>query len=627
MSFETLSQLADRSGDRELHDAGARAHAQLLTLAREAGSRRVLYQKSLACLAQWFSAPFAALSVRLDSESVDEECHTGPTDPGFWRPMVCQFLTDSLAAGAPRARLLSARGAELTVGLLSAPIYHDRDGKPGAITLVAPLAPNQLHARLLELESLAALLAHLDAAFADRRPAGAAGAGDATTLARAAAARTPEELAFYLTNALRTKLRCEQVVLSMVAGGRVRAISISGLDDVPRRSPGVTPIVAAMEECLDAQKPLICQREDALTGPSVASGHRLHAAWHAATAGACVASIPLCADGRVAAIVSLRRRAEEPFTAELICQALHTLEPFAAALLLLQRARRGLLRHVGDALVETARALLAPRRMGRRLVAVAIVAAALWVAFGTAGQVVTSRCTVVAQRARHLTTPFACVLKAVHASAGDIVRLGDLLCEFDPEEFTLQREELRAQLAVFEQERTRAMAANAPVDARLAAANAAVIQSRLRGVERRLEQCAVRAPFDGVVTAGDLRTRVGAVLQQGEPLFELVPAACWRLEIAVPEIAADGLRDGLTGVFIGAARPEESHALRVTRVRPRAEVRNGQNVYVAEAEVSDQAAWIRPGMEGFARVDFGSRPVWWLMSHRVIEGLQLGGWL
>ncbi|MCG3126932.1 MAG: hypothetical protein CHACPFDD_01787 [Phycisphaerae bacterium] len=627
MSFDSLSKLAEQSGDRELHEIGSRAAAQLIAIARDVSTRRALYQKSLACLARWFSAPFAAISVQLDSESVDEEHHSGPTDPGFWRPTVAHFLTESLAAGAPRARLLSARGADLTVGLLAAPIHHDRDGKPGAVVLVVPLSSDQLQPRLLELESLAALLSHLDATLSDRRPRGAAASGDGAALSRSATARTPEELAFALTNGLRAKLGCEQVALSLAAYGRVRVLSISGLDDLPRRSPGIRQIVAAMEECLDAAKPLVCQREDALADSGMASGYRLHAAWHAAAAGACVASIPLRADGRIVAIVSIRRRAEEPITLQLVAQTHHALEPYAQALVLLQRARRGLLRHASDAIVDAARGLVAPGRLGRKLLTAAGVALALWVAFGTARHVVTSRCTVVAQRARHMTAPFPVMLKAAHVSAGDAVRQGDLLCEFDAEEATLQREELRAQLVVHEQERTRAMAGNAPVEARLAAANAAVIQSRLRSVERRLEQCRVRAPFDGVVTVGDLRTRIGAVFQQGEPLFELAPSSCWRLEIAVTENAADGLRDGLTGAFIGSARPEETLALRVTRVHPRAEVRDGHNVYLAEAEVAGQPDWIRPGMEGFARVDYGPRRVWWLISHRLIESLQLAGWL
>ena len=65
--------------------------------------------------------------------------------------------------------------------------------------------------------------------------------------ARAASCETTAELAFAITNELRNKLGCEQVSLGMVRRGRVKVVSISGLDEVKKQSPGVAAMIGAME--------------------------------------------------------------------------------------------------------------------------------------------------------------------------------------------------------------------------------------------------------------------------------------------------------------------------------------------------------------------------------------------
>jgi hypothetical protein len=55
--------------------------------------------------------------------------------------------------------------------------------------------------------------------------------------------------------------------------------------------------------------------------------------------------------------------------------------------------------------------------------------------------------------------------------------------------------------------------------------------------------------------------------------------------------------------------------------------RNGKNVFIAEATVEDNPAWMRAGMEGVARIDAGTRRVWWVALHRMIDYLRLTFWL
>lgn len=601
--------------------------AAIAELARTCATRHTFFSKALGCIAEACDSPYAAYHARSGAEVMQDDCHRGRSNPGFWKERVQRYLTESLAEGRARATLLSARQAELRIALISVPLFDKGGATMGALALVAPITDVDARPRVALVESLAALTSCLAASVgAAPATAGQAGVKEAThAAARAAAFESVEELAFNITNTLRNKLGGELVALGLVSGRRVRIISISGLDDVSRRSPGVVCIQAAMEECLDFGRAVSGDIDASDDQPAPA--YRLHRQWRQSARGASVASIPLMAGDKCVAVLSLRRRADKPLRADELEQIKTTVEPYAGALLLVRAARRSVLRHVRDALHERVAAFAQPERHALRIAVGVVLVAATWFFFGTLNYDVAVPCVVTPAEVRHVSMPLDGTLAAARAIAGDRVRAGDVLCELDRREPELQAGELRAQLAVCQQDRQRAMAAAAPVEARLAEANEHLAQAKLRIVERRLEQTLVRSPIDGVVVNGDMRTRVGAVLPQGTPLFEVAPLSNWRLELRAPQtIAADLSRD-ITGRFANHARPEVTQPFRLTHVRPRPEPHEGRNVYIAEGEIAVDTDWMRPGMEGLAKVHLGRRAVWWVTLHRAIDYLRLNFWL
>jgi multidrug efflux pump subunit AcrA (membrane-fusion protein) len=212
--------------------------------------------------------------------------------------------------------------------------------------------------------------------------------------------------------------------------------------------------------------------------------------------------------------------------------------------------------------------------------------------------------------------------------AGDVVRKGDVLATFRTEELLLERDRLRAELQVQQYAAGQAMAQNAaPVEVRLAQAQAHLLETQLALLQVRLDAATVRAPFDGIVVSGDLRSRIGQPLALGDPLFQVAPDGRWKLRLQVPEQAVDDVAAGQSGVFATDARPDEQESFELRRVSPGAEVVNGQNVYVAEAEVEVAAPWMRPGMEGIGKIGTGNRVTWWVLLHRLTDWLRLHFWL
>ncbi|MEP0846687.1 MAG: HlyD family efflux transporter periplasmic adaptor subunit [Phycisphaerae bacterium] len=602
-------------------------YAELIQLARSSASQHAFYGRALRCVARICASPYAVLHVALGSEVLQDECHFGPGDPALWKARVQRHLTEGLSERRVRATLLGARGAELRMCLVSTPLFSPEGASIGALAMIFPVDETDARPRVAFVESLAAMISY--AAGHLGAPAGPPPATTAPdeSIGRAAGFSTMEELAFNITNALRARLKCDQAALSLAQRQRVRILSISGLDDVRHNSPGAARIRSAMEECLDHGAFIAWSSPASIGADSMAGAHRLHRAWSEAAGGASVVSIPLFAGPRIAAILSLRRAPDRPFRADEIERIQKSVSPYAPALLLLRRATRGVLAHACESTKAALAALLQPGKAGRKVAIAVAVALAAWVAFGTLPYRITAPCVLAPAKARHVSVPFDGILASARVVAGERVRAGDVLCELDRRELELQQAEIQAQLAVAEHERLRAMAERSPVDAALAESNERLLRTRLQIVESRIERSRIRSPIDGIVVAGDLRQRVGGALRMGEPCFEVAPLSDWRVEVELPQYAAADVLIGQPGAYVDQARPEQPRALRIARVAPKSEAREGRSVFIAEAEVSLESDWLRPGMEGVARIEAGPRPVWWLAAHRVIDYLRANFWL
>lgn len=613
-------------------------YAEIVALGGRGASKEHFWAESLAVLARDFVCPYAALHVRYPSEVVQHDVHSGPTDPNFWKPSLQQFLTESLADPKPRIRLLKARSGDTRIAFLGVPVFDAAGSTIGAVALVVP-ADGSFDV----LPSLARLEGLVRLAFVCSEGVGPArarfdgstatgpqptSASSAKSMSRAASYSTAEEFAFAMTNELASRMGFQQVALGWVHGPRVRILSVSGLDQVNEKSPGIVRLRAAMEECLDSGDPIVHQAGDSWSSLRYASGHRLHQQWHAAANGDAVASIPLASgtDDTVA-VLSLRRLADQPFTDEQIDELRGRVEGLVPGLILIQRASRGLCRHVVDHGRSLFGAMAAPGRWGRKAAVVAAVLTASWFLFGTMEYDLRVPCTVTPARTRHVTAPFDGMIASTLVVEADRVRKGQILCTLHRRDLELTRAELVAELTVVQRQMDQAIAENTPVEVRLAQARQTLAETRLASVNRRIEQTTIRAPIDGVVVSGDLRKMIGNVVIQGTALFQVAPYDEWTLELAVPESASGDLAVGLDGSFVSIARPEASSPFHIDHVSADSQIRGGQNVYIAEAALDGAAAWVRPGMEGTARIHVGRRAVWWIVLHRAIDYFRVSLWL
>ena len=52
----------------------------------------------------------------------------------------------------------------------------------------------------------------------------------------------------------------------------------------------------------------------------------------------------------------------------------------------------------------------------------------------------------------------------------------------------------------------------------------------------------------------------------------------------------------------------------------------GRNVFDVETDIAADAARIRPGLEGVAKITVGEAPLAWVWSHRLVDWVRLTVW-
>ncbi|MEM8758342.1 MAG: HlyD family efflux transporter periplasmic adaptor subunit [Planctomycetota bacterium] len=625
MSTETAHSRAP-SGPEQTSDTPQASMVRELSsrlhrLTEETRSPASYYKRASAEIVRAFRSPYGAVSVRIGAEVIEDYWHQGSTDPRFWKKPIEELLNESLEHGRPVARRFTSRDARFHIALLSVMLRDINGSMIGVLSLVVRCERAEDAARHRELLESIAAQAALGAARVEARGSGEAdGEQPGAELSKVAGYRSATELAFALVASLRSKFGCEQAAIGIATGSRCRVLAVSGLDEFSDRSAVGRTIRDAMGEAVDAGRGISSQTGEAC-------GYTQHVRWLESCGPGAVASVPVEAAPGVRVVVSLRRPSDMGFRADELEQVSTLIEPYAPAFDLIRRATRSTVSHARSSAAESTKSLIGRGAWARKAAACVAVALIAWVAFGRLTYSVSTSATVEPSRVRHVAAPFGGTLEAVLVAPGDEVAAGELLAQFDVTDLWVERRRVEAEAAIARIDEDLAIAEGSAVDVALSRAERERAGARLAEIDRQIGRARVVAPFAGRVVEGDVRRRVGESLPLGEPLFMIADASEWRIEAAVPQRVADELGAGLVGTFAPAARPEAEWSVSIERVHPTPEVRGSQAVYIAEAALPDIPDWFKPGMEGNARIELGSKPVWWIVSNRVVDYLRLNFWL
>jgi multidrug resistance efflux pump len=160
----------------------------------------------------------------------------------------------------------------------------------------------------------------------------------------------------------------------------------------------------------------------------------------------------------------------------------------------------------------------------------------------------------------------------------------------------------------------------------IGAAQSRQLDAQIALLDDKLARVTLKAPFDGIVVSGDLSQLLGAPVETGKILFQVAPLDDYRVVLQADERDIADLHKGQHGELSLSGLPFQHLVFQVKQITPVATVQDGRNFFRVEAQLDTAPDQIRPGMEGVAKVDVGSRKLIWIWTHSLVDWVRNWAW-
>ncbi|WP_375688499.1 efflux RND transporter periplasmic adaptor subunit [Pseudooceanicola sp. LIPI14-2-Ac024] len=417
------------------------------------------------------------------------------------------------------------------------------------------------------------------------------------------------------------RLQCTRVSIGHVKRRTARTDAISNTATVKARSGLVQAISAAMDEAIEQQARIRIPSPEGTVTKHATSAHQALVAKGGSGA---VLTVPLHVDADTTGAIVLER--ETPFP-EADVALVEQLAALVAPSLEAKRLNdRWLMSKAAGSVGSGLRMVFGPRHMAWKLAAVAAACVVLVLVFATGQFRVSGDARLEGVVRRVVTSPMDGFIESAEVRPGDIVAAGQTLARLDDSELRLERVRWLSEKAQYDQGYRTAFVEGDLPEAQIIRAQIEGAEARLMLIDEQLARTEILAPFDGVVTSGDLTQSLGSPVGRGDVLFEVAPLDRYRVIVEVEEADIGFVEEGQESRIVLSAAPDRSFGFRVTKLTPVAEVKEGLNLFRVEGELLDLDEVMRPGMEGVAKIDIEDRRYAWIWTHRAIWWARMTLW-
>lgn len=423
---------------------------------------------------------------------------------------------------------------------------------------------------------------------------------------------------------LATRLDCDRVSLG-VAGVlrqvKVRALSHSA--EFGKQMNLIRSIALAMEESIE-QAAVLRHPDPESSGRRVTQAHQQLARDHGSAA---VLTVPLRGqDGGIFGALTFERSVSESFDAATVALC----ESVAALLGPILEAKRTIDRPLPARMWDTARSLAAklfgPRHLVWKIAAAAVTVLAVALALVDGDFRVTAKTTLEGEIRRAVAAPFRGFVYEAPVRSGDIVGEGQVMCSLDVRDLRLERSRWASEREQYVVEHRKAMAERERAAVNVLGKKMRQAEAQIALLDERIERATMRAPFDGIVVTGDLSQSLGAPVETGQVLFEVAPLDQYRVTMRVDERDIDEIREGQQGSLVLTSLPTESLTFEVVRITPVSVSEEGRNLFVVEGALGQVSERLRPGMEGYGKIEVDRRKLLWIWTHDMIDWVRIRLW-
>ncbi len=424
-------------------------------------------------------------------------------------------------------------------------------------------------------------------------------------------------------NELAAQWHCECVSLGFLKGKYVQVVAMNHTEEIYRKMGLIQAIELAMEECLDQDTEILVPEPEKVSYVGRAS-QKLSERENPST----VLSLPLRKQDSVFAVLTMERAMDTPFTHSELETLRLVCELCSARLADLYRHDHWFRNLFVDKPRKTFSNILNPSHTWAKIAGVVLFLVLVFLIFARGQFRPDAPFVLETVEQQVIPAPFDGYLKAVMVDVGQTVQKDDsILATLDTAELRLQLAAAQADRAGYLKQVSAAMRDNETAQAQIAQANADKVQAQIDLLEYQISQSQITTPLGGVVVKGDLKRQVGAPVRTGDILFEVCPLESIRAQLLIPDDLVLYMQVGQEGRLATASYPDKRIRFIIERIDPMAEVVNQRNVFKVRARLTETYPWMRPGMEGVAKVEVGKKHYVWIWTRKLTNWLRMKLWL
>ncbi len=429
--------------------------------------------------------------------------------------------------------------------------------------------------------------------------------------------------AMALCNEMASRWQCERVSVGFLKGRYVQLKAMSHTEDFSRKMKLVQDIEFAMEECLDQDIEIGYPAPAEAVYVTRATGELARQYGPLA-----ILSLPLRRNGKPTAVLTLERKADKPFSLEETETIRLTCELCTAGLASLYEHDRWFGARAAANARTAIGALIGPKHTWAKVAVVLGLAVIAFLLFAKGEYRAEASFVLEASYQQIVPAPFDGYIKSVEVEIGDAVKGTEtVLAELDTAELRLRLAAAKAEKVGYLKQAAAAMRDAQTAQAQIAQADADKIQAQIELLGYLINQAKIISPISGTVVKGDLKRQIGAPVKTGDVLFEVTPLESLRAELLMPEEQIFDVKAGQKGRLATASYPAQRIEFEVERINPVAEVINNRNVFKVRVHLLETRPWMRPGMEGVAKVSVGKRRYVWIWTRKIVNWIRMKLWL
>lgn len=539
----------------------------------------------------------------------------------LWLDLASQAIVNT--GFTPQPRLLP--GGAGTVGVVLAPLRREEPGGLEEYACFVPgsFKPESLNFILRELGESASLWRN----YLSRREAG--GREDEVVrpvlsiLAEINAADKFKQATMAFVNELAAKFACDRAAVGFLEGRYVHLAAVNHAEKIGRKMDLPRLLELVMEECLDQDEEVFFPAP-----PESSAINRAQAELVRRFGSGFVLALPLRrGEELVGAVVLERSRPEAPSDRDLALLRLAA-DLAAPRLKELKERDKWLGARAASALRESLAWVVGPKHTWAKVLGIflslfIILALSLRITYR-----VDATFTLRANERLIVAAPFDGFLQEAPVEPGALVEAEKtLLARLETAEDQAKLLTREAEGRAFHKEAALAQRERKTAEAQIATAKAEQAEAESAMLRERILRSEILAPTSGVVLTGEWRNRLGGPIKLGETLFEVAPLEGLEAELYVPDTEVADIRPGQRGQLAVAGNPGRRFSFVVKRISPAAELVKQKNVFRVLVDLEESADWLRPGMEGVAKIEAGRRSPAYIWTRPAVNWLRMKLWL